>query len=259
MRRRMLRRHTLENELRRAIEGNQLSLVYQPIVSLETGEVQSVEGLLRWRHPTAGDVGPAEFIPIAEDSNLILPIGDWVLREGVRQMTDWIARLGPVAPPTISLNLSRKQFIRSDLPEQIRTILAAAGLSPERLQLEVTEDSFASDVPVAIAAMNALRQLKVRIAIDDFGAGCSSFAALHEFPADVLKVDGSMLSDIEGSQDTAALVHSLAVLVRNLGLTMVAEGVERASQAIVLQERAASLPKGFSSLDLCRRISWKRC
>ncbi len=122
---------------------------------------------------------------------------------------------------------------------------AAAGLSPERLQLEVTEDSFASDVPAAIAAMNALRQLKVRIAIDDFGAGCSSFASLHEFPADVLKVDGSMLSDIEGSQDTAALVHSLAVLVRNLGLTMVAEGVERASQAIVLQELGCQLAQGF--------------
>ncbi len=245
MRSRVQRRHMLENDLRRAIDANQLSFVFQPIVSLETGEPHSVEALLRWRHATAGDIGPAEFIPIAEESNLILAIGEWVLREGARQMADWIDRLGPAAPPTISLNLSRKQFIRSDLPEQIRGILMETGLAAERLQLEVTEDAFASDVKAAIATMNAIKRLGVQLAIDDFGAGCSTFASLHEFPADVLKVDRSLLSDIEQSKDTAALVHSLAVLVRNLGLTMVAEGIERASQAVVAQELGCQLAQGY--------------
>ncbi len=245
MRSRVQRRHMLENDLRRAVDANQLSFVFQPIVSLETGETHSVEALLRWRHATAGDIGPAEFIPIAEESNLILALGEWVLREGARQMADWIDRLGPAAPPTISLNLSRKQFIRSDLPEQIRGILKQTGLPAERLQLEVTEDAFASDVKAAIAAMNAIKRLGVQLAIDDFGAGCSTFASLHEFPADVLKVDRSLLSDIEQSKDTAALIHSLAVLVRNLGLTMVAEGIERASQAVVAQELGCQLAQGY--------------
>lgn len=245
MRMRVQRRHLLENELRRAIPENQCSLVYQPIVSLESGEICSVEALLRWQHPTEGKVSPAEFIPIAEESRMILQIGEWVLREGARQMAEWIETLGPAAPPTISLNLSRKQFACSDLPAQIQRIAEEVGLPPHRLQLEVTEDAFASDVGSAIAAMKAIKRLGVRLAIDDFGTGCSSFASLHEFPADVLKIDRMLLEGIEDSKDTAALVHSLAVLVRNLGMEMVAEGIERETQVVVLRELGCQCGQGY--------------
>jgi EAL domain-containing protein (putative c-di-GMP-specific phosphodiesterase class I) len=212
MRKRVQRRHLLENELRRAIEGEQFSLAYQPIVSLETGRLKSVEALLRWQHPAHGFISPAEFIPIAEESDLILHIGRWVLNEATRQMAEWVERLGPAAPPTISINLSRKQFAQSDLAEQVRAAAEHSGLPPSRIQLEITEDTFASDVPTAIATMNAIKCLGFLLAIDDFGTGCSSFASLHEFPADVLKIDRSLLIDIETSKQTAALVHALAIL-----------------------------------------------
>jgi len=245
MRNRVQRRHLLENELRRAIEGEQFTLAYQPIVSLETGRLKSVEALLRWLHPAQGFISPAEFIPIAEESDLILHIGRWVLKEATRQMAEWVERLGPAAPPTISINLSRKQFAQSDLAEQVHDAAENAGLPPTRIQLEITEDTFASDVPTAIATMNAIKGLGFLLAIDDFGTGCSSFASLHEFPADVLKIDRSLLSDIETSKQTAALVHALAILTNNLGMAIVAEGVERESTVIILRELGCHFAQGF--------------
>ncbi len=245
MRERVQRRHRLENDLRRAIQENQLSLVYQPIVSLETGEMSSVEALLRWDHPTDGKVSPAEFIPIAEESGQILAIGQWVLRAAMRQMAEWVEMLDESAPPTISINLSRKQFAATDLPEQIAAIARDVGLQLNRVQLEVTEDTFASDVRSAVAAMKAIKALGVRLAIDDFGTGCSSFASLHEFPADVLKVDRSLLAGLEDSKDTAALIHSLSMLVRNLGMEMVAEGIEHESQVMALRELGCGLGQGY--------------
>ena len=245
MRTRVQRRHLLENELRRAIEGEQFSLAFQPIVSLETGRLKSVEALLRWQHPAQGYISPAEFIPIAEESELILRIGSWVLKEAMRQMSEWVQRLGPAAPPTISINLSRKQFAQSDLAEQVHDAAEAAGLPPTRIQLEITEDTFASDVPTAIATMNAIKGLGFLLAIDDFGTGHSSFASLHEFPADVLKIDRSLLNDIENSKQTAALVHALAILTNNLGLAIVAEGVERESQVSILRELGCHFGQGY--------------
>jgi diguanylate cyclase (GGDEF)-like protein/PAS domain S-box-containing protein len=245
MRERVQRRHLLENELRRAIEGEQFSLAFQPIVSLETGRLKSVEALLRWQHPAHGFISPAEFIPIAEESDLILHIGRWVLNEATRQMADWVERLGPAAPPTISINLSRKQFVQSDLAEQVHAAAENLGLPPSRIQLEITEDTFASDVPTAIATMNAIKGLGFLLAIDDFGTGCSSFASLHEFPADVLKIDRSLLVDIETSKQTAALVHALAILANNLGMAIVAEGVERESEVNILRELGCHFGQGF--------------
>jgi diguanylate cyclase (GGDEF)-like protein/PAS domain S-box-containing protein len=245
MRKRVQRRHLLENELRRAIEGEQFSLAYQPIVSLESGQLKSVEALLRWHHPAQGFISPAEFIPIAEESDLILHIGRWVLKEATRQMAEWVERLGPAAPPTISINLSRKQFAQSDLAVQVHDAAEYAGLPTSRIQLEITEDTFASDVPAAIATMNAIKALGFLLAIDDFGTGCSSFASLHEFPADVLKIDRSLLIDIETSKQTAALVHALAILTNNLGLAIVAEGVERESEVIILRELGCDFGQGY--------------
>ena len=245
MRMRVQRRHLLENELRRAIEGEQFSLAYQPIVSLETGRLKSVEALLRWLHPAQGYISPAEFIPIAEESDLILHIGSWVLNQATQQMSQWVQRLGPAAPPTVSINLSRKQFAQSDLAEQIRDAAESAGLAPERIQLEITEDTFASDVRSAIATMNAIKEQGFLLAIDDFGTGCSSFASLHEFPADVLKLDRSLLVDIDTSKQTAALVHALAILSNNLGLAIVAEGIERESDVVILRELGCHFGQGY--------------
>ena len=245
MRMRVQRRHLLENELRRAIEGEQFSLAYQPIVSLENGRLKSVEALLRWLHPAQGSISPAEFIPIAEESDLILHIGRWVLQEATRQMAQWVQRLGPAAPPTVSINLSRKQFAQRDLAEQVRAAAANAGLPASRIQLEITEDTFASDVRSAIVTMNEIKSMGFLLAIDDFGSGCSSFASLHEFPADVLKLDRSLLNDIETSKQTAALVHALAILTNNLGLAIVAEGVERETQVTILRELGCHFGQGF--------------
>ena len=245
MRKRVQRRHLLENELRRAIDGEQFSLAYQPIVSLETGRLKSVEALLRWHHPAHGFISPAEFIPIAEESDLILHIGRWVLNEATRQMAEWIHRLGPAAPPTISINLSRKQFAQSDLAVQVHDAAEKAGVPADRIQLEITEDTFASDVRTAIATMKAIKGLGFLLAIDDFGTGCSSFASLHEFPADVLKIDRSLLIDIETSKQTAALVHALAILTNNLGLSIVAEGVEHEAQVVILRELGCHFGQGY--------------
>gem|GEM_PF-1629220 len=239
------RRHRLENDLRRAIVEDQLTLVYQPIVSLETGELTSVEALLRWQHPVDGNVSPAEFIPIAEESGQILAIGEWVLRHAMQQMAGWVDALGEAAPPTISINLSRKQFASRNLAEQIAQIADEVGLSLDRVQLEVTETAFASDVPSAVAAMRAIKELGARLAIDDFGTGCATFASLHQFPADVLKIDRSLIVGLETSKDTAALIHSIATLVRNLGMEMVAEGIEGPEQLSVLRELGCDLGQGF--------------
>lgn len=239
------RRHRLENDLRRAIVEDQLSLVYQPIVSLETGELASVEALLRWQHPTDGSVSPAEFVPIAEESGQILAIGEWVLQHAMWQMAQWVECLGDAAPSTISINLSRKQFSCRHLAEQIARFAAEAGLNLNRVQLEVTETAFASDVRSAVAAMKAIKDLGVRLAIDDFGTGCATFASLHEFPADVLKIDRSLIEGVETSKDTAALIHSIATLVRNLGMDMVAEGVESGRQTTVLRDLGCEFGQGF--------------
>jgi diguanylate cyclase (GGDEF)-like protein/PAS domain S-box-containing protein len=245
MRERILRRLTLEKDLRRAIPESQLSLAYQPILSLFDGELRSVEALLRWTHPTLGPIGPGEFIPIAEESDLILRLGEWVLEEGCRQLAAWTTELGSLAPRTVSINLSRKQFMLPNLPDLIRRVIERSGIAPARVQLEVTEDFFASDLRAAIDAMRSIKSLGVKLAIDDFGTGASSFASLHQFPVDVLKIDRSMLSGVERSKDTAALIHSLAVLVRNLGITMVAEGIEKPSQVIALQELGCELGQGY--------------
>lgn len=245
MRERLQRRLRLESDLRKAIEANELSLACQPILSLSTGEIRSVELLLRWKHPTEGPIGPGEFVPIAEESDLIHFLGEWALVTGCRQMAQWIETLGPAAPATVSINLSRKQFAMPDLLGRIRRALAETGLDPQRLQLEITEDAFVMDERAAIDTMRAIRGLGVHLAIDDFGAGSSSFASVHRFPVDTIKVDRSLLAGIEDSPDTAALIHALAVLVKNLGICMVAEGVETPAQALALQELGCHHAQGY--------------
>ncbi len=245
LRERLLRRIKLEHDLWKAIAAQQLSLVYQPIVSLSTGALHGVEGLLRWQHPELGPIGPAEFIPLAEESPLILDLGRWVLEEGCRQLAEWTRTLGAAAPPLLSLNLSRKQFSCPRLLTRVQAAVDRAQLDPRRLQLEVTEDLLVSDVDAAVETMRQLKACGFHLAIDDFGKGYSSFASLHLFPVDALKVDRSMIQGIDHSQDSAALLHALAVLAHNLGIHLVCEGIEEPGQVLALQELGGHYGQGY--------------
>jgi diguanylate cyclase (GGDEF)-like protein/PAS domain S-box-containing protein len=244
MREALRRRLQLENDLRGAIERQELSLAYQPILSLATGEIQSVEILPRWHHPTAGNIDPAEFIPVAEESDLIHGLGDWVLASACRQMVQWQRELGTSAPAIISLNLSCKQFRDPGLLAKARRSLAEAGLEPSRLQFEIGESAFANNERAAHATARAIRELGIQLAIDDFGTGSASLTSVHRFPVDAIKVNRSMLADLETSKDSAALIHALAVLVRNLGVCMVADGVDTFAQAVALQELGCGYAQG---------------
>ncbi|WP_197231127.1 sensor domain-containing protein [Novipirellula artificiosorum] len=239
------RRMQIENELRDAIGTDQFSLHYQPIVSLVTGEITAVEALLRWQHPKFGSISPAEFIPIAHESDMILHLGKWVLSTGCQQCADWRKTLGSVAPRQININLARKQFEDPNLPEDILCVLQETGLPADYLQLEVTEESFAMNVYEAARTMKSIRKSGVTLAIDDFGSGTASFAALNQFTVDVLKVDRSLICNIDDSTGEAALLHGLVVMARNLGMKLVAEGVETFEQLKALQELGCELIQGY--------------
>jgi PAS domain S-box-containing protein len=246
MRQRVADRMTVENDLRRAVDaGDQLCLEYQPIVSLETGQVDSVEALLRWRHPTRGLVPPGQFVSVAEDTGLIVPIGDWVLREACRQLAAWRRDLGPAAPRGISVNLSRTQLALADFPGTLAAVLAEHGLDPASLQLEVTEGTVMRDAHGAARTLRAIKATGVRLAMDDFGTGHSSLACLHEFPFDVLKIDRSFVANLGRGRAFASLVQAITLLARNLGIKVVAEGVETADQVTLLQTLDCEFAQGY--------------
>jgi diguanylate cyclase (GGDEF)-like protein len=245
VRKHLMRRVRLESDLRDAVRRGELYLAYQPIVSLVTGDLVGLEALARWDHTELGAVSPGEFIPIAEESDLILEIGDWVLREGCAQMSHWIEQFPSQAPQVLSLNLSRKQFSQSDLPQRIARIIREAGVPAERIQIEITEDMYIGDIQAAIGVMRKLKELGVLLAMDDFGVGASSLSALRQFPIDVLKVDRSLVTDTAKSVDSAAIMHSLALLVRNMDVKLVAEGVEDHQQVIALQDLGCQFAQGF--------------
>ncbi len=239
------RRLQVENELRTAVGTDQLSLHYQPIVSLVNGQITAVEALLRWNNPTLGTIGPAEFIPIAQESDLILRLGDWVLAEGCRQLSQWQRTLGAVAPRVVSINIARKQFEDSQLPQYISQVLQETGLQPGCLQLELTEEAFTLNMDGASRNMASIRALGVALAIDDFGSGAASFVALHQFPIDVLKVDRSLIGQIEHSTGEAALLHGLVVMTRKLNIQLVAEGIESIGQLRAVQELGCDQMQGY--------------
>ena len=234
----------IEEALRRAVALNQLTLVYQPIVSLQSGLMTSVEALVRWRHPELGNVPPSEFIPIAEDSGLIVPIGEWVLWQACRQWTEW-QRLRPAdAPATISVNLSRVQMALGDrLLELVARVLKSTGMSPACLQLEVTEREVMREPAVARKLMNGLRALGIRLAMDDFGTGASSLGCLRDYPFDVIKIDKSFIDDMSGPM--LAVVHATVAVIENLGMVSVAEGIEEALQVGVLQSLGCRYGQGY--------------
>jgi diguanylate cyclase (GGDEF)-like protein/PAS domain S-box-containing protein len=231
------RRMELEADLRVALERDGLWLAYQPILSLATGEVHGVEALVRWDHPLRGPIGPAEFIPVAEESGLILPLGRWVLRTATAQMRRWHDRFPAGPQPSISVNLSASQLREARIAAEVADALGASGLHPGSLVLELTESLLMDDTEPTIAKLAELRRRGVRIAIDDFGTGYSSLSYLLRFPIDELKIDRSFVEPIRAGAKEAAVVHAIVTMAHALGLRTVAEGIETPEQ---LQELVAS-------------------
>jgi diguanylate cyclase (GGDEF)-like protein/PAS domain S-box-containing protein len=232
----------LRNDLQRALATDQLELHYQPVIRLADGSLSGVEALLRWNHPERGLVSPVEFIPIAKETGLIIPIGRWVLREGCRHARRLEAHDGP--PLSMSVNLSLKQIQHSDIVADVRDALDEAGLAPERLTLEITESVLMDDTELAVSRLRDLKALGVRLALDDFGTGYSSLSYLSRFPVDILKMDRSFLR--EGSTpDSHSLASAVVGLGNTLALEVVAEGIEAPDQADSLRALGCDLGQGF--------------
>ena len=233
----------LETELRHAIDRGELQLHYQPQVSLVDGRVTGVEALLRWHNPNLGTVSPAEFIPITEDSGQILKIGSWVLRQAVGQLRDWLAQGLP--PLSLAVNLSVVQFRDPQLPDLIRRVMDEAGLHPRFLELELTERVALDDPGGAVAVMNELHELGVRIAIDDFGTGYSSLSYLKRFRASKLKIDQSFVRGLADDAEDQAIVKAIISLAGSLAMGTIAEGVETAEQLHFLKSHGCQEAQGF--------------
>jgi diguanylate cyclase (GGDEF)-like protein/PAS domain S-box-containing protein len=239
-----LERLALEADLRRAIERREFSLVYQPKVELATGRIVGVEALVRWLHPERGVVPPSAFIPLAEETGLILPLGEWVLAEACRQACAWQRGRPGADALLMSVNLSIRQFQHPALVAEVARILAESGLEPGRLVLEITESVVTDDALATIDTLRRLKELGVQLAIDDFGTGYSSLSYLKSFPVDILKIDKSFIG---GSEEAGGLAILSAVigLARALGLTVVAEGVEKVEQLARLRALEAELGQGY--------------
>jgi diguanylate cyclase (GGDEF)-like protein/PAS domain S-box-containing protein len=235
----------LETDLRRALDRREFTVYYQPIVTLETGVVQGFEALLRWRHPVHGFISPVEFIPVAEETGLILPVGRWALEEACRQMREWQAQFPRASGMYVSVNLSGRQFANPELCEQIREALETTGLKPASLKLEITESVVMENIEKTIEMLRQLRALGVESSIDDFGTGYSSLSYLHHFPSTTLKIDRSFISRMGGADENTEIVRTILLLARNLGMCVVAEGVETEAQLAQLQALSCDYAQGY--------------
>lgn len=220
----------LETDLRWAIERHEFHLHYQPIVQLQSGHVAGFEALIRWQHPQRGLVSPNEFIPIAEETGWIVPIGKWVLEEACAQLAQWQAEIRSETPLSMSVNLSGKQFSQPDLIELVETVINQSGIAPGSLKLEITESAIMEDAQIVTNRLLQLRQLGVRLGLDDFGTGYSSLSYLHRFPLDTLKIDRSFVARLLEDSENREIVRTIVTLGKNLGMDVVAEGVEEKQQ-----------------------------
>jgi diguanylate cyclase (GGDEF)-like protein/PAS domain S-box-containing protein len=238
-----LRRLILEGKIRRALDHGEFEVYYQPKIALATGDMRGVEALLRWRDPELGLVLPADFVPIAEETGLIEPLGDWVLRAVCAEIAELAAR-GVTAPP-VAVNLSAHQFRGGRIVDNVRNAVRAAGIDPARLELEITESVLMQDDARIVTSLEALRADGHGISIDDFGTGYSSLSYLRRLPVDALKIDRSFVRDIAEREDDAALVASIVTMARALRLRVVAEGVETEAQRAILERCACDEIQGY--------------
>jgi EAL domain-containing protein (putative c-di-GMP-specific phosphodiesterase class I) len=235
----MSQRRRLAEDLRAAIDKEELTLHYQPIADLETGSIVGFEALLRWFHPNLGSVSPDLFVRIAEETGLIIKLGEWVIREAFEEAAAWDK------PLKLSVNLSPLQFIRKDLARFISAALSDSGLDPARLEVEVTEGILISDNDLARDLLDELRAMGIQISLDDFGTGFSSLGYFRNFQFDKVKVDKSFVSDIATNDNARAIIRSIVNLGRNLGMVVVAEGVETEEQLEALRADGCTQVQGF--------------
>ena len=236
-------RFSMESALKKAIENEELTVVYQPKVNLDYGTVVGMEALVRWEHEEYGKVSPADFIPLAEETGLIIPLGKWVLRHACRQMQQWIST--GMAPIIMSVNCSAVQFTRSDMIEDINDAISYSGLDPSLLEIELTESLLLQDIDIGIEILRKMKDLGVQVAIDDFGTGFSSLSYLKRLPVDKLKIDQSFVKDLATDSGDVAIVSAIVTLSHNLNLTVVAEGVETQEQYDILKSFACNEVQGY--------------
>lgn len=239
----VLQRMTLENDLRRALLRNELFVCYQPIVSLNNQSICGVEALIRWQHPEQGLISPAHFIPIAEDTGMIIAIGEWVLKEACKQLRQWQTYSRQTL--ILCVNLSARQLMQADIVERVSQILEDCNIDPHYLKLEITESILAENPELATKKLLKLRELGIQIAIDDFGTGYSSLSYLHNFPINTLKIDRSFIEGLETDSDKLELVRAILTLVKSLGINAIAEGIETSEQLSSLLELSCQYGQGY--------------
>ena len=235
----------MEAELRRAIERQEFIIYYQPIVRLESGEVIGAEALVRWQHPSRGLVPPLDFIPLAEETGLIVPLGGWVLRQACRQLAEWQRLRGGGEPFVMNVNLSSRQLVRDVIADEVAAAVDESGIRASWLVLEVTETVLMADPVVAAAALGRIRDLGVRVALDDFGSGYSSLSHLRRFPIDIVKIDKSFVDDVAGDGVESAIARGIIELGKAMRIQTVAEGIEADEQAEVLRTLGCELGQGY--------------
>jgi EAL domain-containing protein (putative c-di-GMP-specific phosphodiesterase class I) len=238
-----LKRMAFENNLRRALERNEFKVFYQPKINIVNGQIVGMEALVRWQHPEFGIVSPAEFIPLAEETGLIVPIGEWVLRTACLQSKAWQDE--GFSQLQVSVNLSPRQFSQTNLLEVITGIINETGIDPNCLECEITESLIMQNTEEAIRILSELKKLGVKISIDDFGTGYSSLGYLKRLPLDVLKIDKSFVQDVTSAAEDAAIVMTIISLAHNLNLKVIAEGVEIEEQLKFLQLLKCDEWQGF--------------
>ena len=241
----VLRRLEMENGLRQAIEREELRVYYQPKVTLSTGRIIGMEALVRWEHPERGLIHPGEFIPLAEETGLIVPLGRWILRETCRQAREWQNQYPTVPPQVTSVNLSVKQFQEPDLVQELVEILRETGLGPSCLQLEITESVVTDNVEHAVGLLQELREVGVQLALDDFGTGYSSLVSLRRFPLDDLKIDQGFVDGLGRNTEDTAIVQLVIDLAHAVGMRALAEGVKTIEQVRQLQNMGCDQAQGY--------------
>ena len=234
---------SLEGELRKAIDRDELVLFFQPQLELAEGEVRGVEALVRWRHPVRGLIPPMQFIPVAEESGLIVPLGEWVLRNALSQARAW--QDAGMRPLTVAVNISALQFRQRGFVDFLKTQLAEQGIEPGLLELELTESVLMKDVEEVLQTLNEIKALGVRLAIDDFGTGFSSLSYLRRFPIDRLKIDQSFVRDIESTPVNESIARAIVALANSLSLEIVAEGIEKPSEVAILRQLKCHEGQGY--------------
>ena len=244
MERNALERLELETALRLALERGEFRVLYQPIVALDSGQIVEVEALVRWEHPERGLISPAAFIPVAEDTGLIVPLGQFVLETACRQARQWQTQYAGAHGLSVAVNLSARQFQHPRLVADIDRALREAGLAPHQLKLEITESVAMQDADSTARTLDRLKVLGIKVAIDDFGTGYSSLSYLKRFPVDALKIDRSFIEGLDDPHD-AAIVQSVIVLAKTLGLSVTAEGIETPGQRLRLEQLGCTLGQGY--------------